>query len=96
MKVRLLSRANREFQEAADYLIEHSPPAARQFADVLEQSFQMLRDNPKMGKATGRQGTRVLILSTVPYKIFYKVEGDTIAIVSIFHSSRKPKDDNEI
>ncbi len=91
MKIRLTSRANREFQQAADFLIERNPSVARQFATTLELAFQNLRDNPKMGHKTDDETVRVLVLTSIPFKIFYEIDVDTITILSIFHSSRKPE-----
>ena len=32
----------------------------------------------------------ILVLSSIPYKIIYEIDGDTISILSIFHTSRNP------
>ncbi len=91
MKIRRAARANREFQEAADFLIERNPAAARAFAEAIDTAYRNLRDNPKLGRETDEPPTRQLVLSTFPYKIFYEIEGDTLVILSIFHTSRKPE-----
>ena len=91
MKLRVTTPARREYQEAANYLIEHSPPAARQFVEIIEAAFRNLRDNPNMGRKVDEKGVRALVLSSVPYKIFYRIDGDTIMVASIFHTSREPE-----
>ncbi len=90
MKIRLSSRANREFQLAADYLIESNPVAAREFGLALERLFTDLRLFPKLGYKTDVPGVRVKTLKRFRYKVFYEVHDDAIAILSIFHTSRDP------
>ncbi len=91
MKVVFSARANREFQEAADYLISENPTVARWFADALDNAFENLRQHPKLGRPTTDPLVRVITLSRFPYRIFYEIEGETIYILSIFHTSRRPE-----
>lgn len=92
MKLRFTERANREFAEAADYLVTDSPPAARLFADTLENVLALIRENPKIGRITVA-GVRVFVLTRFPYKIFCDIDGATITVLSIFHAARNPEDD---
>ncbi len=90
MKIRLSSEANHDIQQAADFLIARNPAAARQFVDTIDLAFKNLRDNPRMGRKTDDEPAYILVLSSIPYKIIYEIDGDTISILSIFHTSRNP------
>jgi len=95
MKIRFSAQANREFIEAADYLLEHNPIAAAKFADTLETAFAGLQQYPHMGRPTSNPPTRVLTLTRFPYRIFYEASGDDLYILSIFHTSQKPDELSE-
>ena len=92
MKLRRSARANREFAQAADYLIEQNPAAARRFAAAIELALRNIQEHPKIGTVTnaGSGQYRQYTLSNYPYKIFYRLESDTIFIISIFHTAQDP------
>ncbi len=90
MKLRLTTPALHEYREAAEFLIEKNPHAARVFSETMETAFQNLRANPKLGRTTDNPPVRQLVLSNFPYKLFYETRNDTIVILSIFHTSRNP------
>ncbi len=91
MIIRRTQRADQEFREAADFLIERNPAAARAFAEAIDGAYRNLLQNPKFGRLTDRSPVRQLVLSTFPYKIFYRIEDDALVILSIFHTSRNPE-----
>ena len=95
MRIRFSARANREFQQAADYLLQHDSAAARAFADVLEAALEAVRRHPDIGRPTSNPPTRVLTLTRFPYRIFYEVIAGDIAVLSIFHTGRKPDELSE-
>jgi toxin ParE1/3/4 len=43
-------------------------------------------------RASHREGVRVAPLGRYPYKIFYRVAGDTVEILHIHHAARQPWD----
>ena len=90
MRIQFSARANREFVEAADYLLEHKPEAAANFADMLEAALAGLQKYPQMGRLTSNPPSRVFTLSWLPYRIFYEAIGNDLYILSIFHTSQKP------
>ena len=90
--LKLTPRAAREFADAVDYLVAHSPAAAHQFADTIELAFENILTYPEIGNpTTARSGNyRQYTLTSFPYKIFYRVEGELILVASIFHTSQDP------
>lgn len=90
MNIRFSARANREFKQAADYLLEHDPISARRFADTLEATIAVLSKYPEIGRPTSDPSARVFTMPRFPYRIFYDAIGGDLVILSIFHTSRKP------
>ncbi len=90
MKIKLSPRADRDLEQAIDYLIAENPAVAGKFADVLDLSFSNLLDNPKIGRTTNMKDIRCLTITVFRYKIFYRVDGDLIIIEAIFHTSQNP------
>lgn len=90
MKIKLSPRADRDLEQAVDYLISKNPSAAHKFADVLELAFSNLTDNPHLGRATNMQDIRCLIITLFRYKIFYRIDGELIIVEAIFHTSQNP------
>ncbi len=91
MKLRLSSRAHREFEAAADYYIERNPDAARRFGATLEHLFQELQRFPRSGPLTDMPPVRVRVVRGFPYIVLYEVIDDTIAVLSVFHTAQDPE-----
>ena len=92
MKVRLSSRALREFSAAVEFYLEDGPAAARSFGDELEAAFRHLGRYPNLAAPTAAAGVRAKTLRRFPYRVFYEIGPHEIRVLSIFHTSRKPDD----
>ena len=53
--------------------------------DKIIKQISKIKDNPEIGKPTmyGRKGTRELYIP--PYRLSYKVEGETVYILALHH-----------
>jgi len=53
--------------------------------EKIIRQISKIKDNPKIGKPMkyGRKGTRELYIS--PFRLSYKVEGDTVYILALYH-----------
>ena len=53
--------------------------------EKIIKQISKIKDNPKIGKPMryGRKGTRELYIS--PFRLSYKVEGDIIYILALYH-----------
>ena len=90
MRVRLTSRARRELEHIGEFLIERSPATARGFIAALDGVFSRLQTMPYHGRPTTKPTVRRISMRGYPFKVFYRVVGDTIEVLSIFHTSRAP------
>lgn len=87
-EVRFSRRALADLAAIHAWLAERSPTAAGRVIAAIEASVALLADNPLMGRPEARGHGRILIVSRYRYVISYRVEGDTVEIVYVFHPSR--------
>jgi toxin ParE1/3/4 len=78
--------ANRNAE--AGYIAEDCPAAARCVVEIL-RGVDLLRKNPAMGRAGRVAGARELVVAETPYIIPYRVRGDAVEILRVFHAVRK-------
>lgn len=62
--------------------------ALDQVSKILQAS-KGLRDFPNLGRPWRRGGTRELVVPGGPFIVAYKVRGEVIEILRVFHGSRR-------
>jgi plasmid stabilization system protein ParE len=79
-----------EYDSAFDWYLERNPDAALKFdAEVGDALSQILRHPQRW--APGLIGTRRYLLRRFPFLVIYRERGqDTIQIIAIAHTSRRP------
>ncbi len=92
MKVRYTPRAFADREQIFDYLEQRSALGARNVIARIHAAIGRLADQPLSGYATDIEGVRVLFIGRHPYKVFYRVRNETIEILHIRHTSRRPLD----
>jgi toxin ParE1/3/4 len=55
----------------------------------IEESVTLLADHPELGRAGRVPGTRELVIPSTPYLIPYRVRGQRIDILRVFHGRRR-------
>lgn len=88
MKVRYTVRALQELTEAKDYLLERSPQAARRLASRVDQAVATISERPGAGRRGLVEGTFEVVLTNTRYILIYRLQGDDIEILSLFHTAR--------
>lgn len=72
------------------YIEQDNPAAARLVALHIIRSVEiLLPDNPEMGRPGRVPGTRELVIPKTPYIAPYRLVGNTIQILRVFHSARR-------
>jgi len=89
MRIRWLRKALRNLEEEASYIAKDDPRAARQVATRIFDAVDQLLEHPAAGRAGRVPGTRELIVRNTRYILPYRVRGDTIEILRLFHASRR-------
>jgi toxin ParE1/3/4 len=90
MRVSLSNEAQIDADAAVDWYIgEGAFIAADDFADALDQVFDLLSQFPEMGEP-GSLNTRTLTLHSFPYSLIYRLQSEAIRVIAVAHHSRRP------
>jgi toxin ParE1/3/4 len=85
-------RALADLEEIASYYTANASPAIaqsieRRFIAVIERICRLPEAAPRVSQ---RSTVRVVAVVRYPFRIFYRVRGDTIDILHIRHTSQRP------
>ncbi|MEL6505954.1 MAG: type II toxin-antitoxin system RelE/ParE family toxin [Pseudomonadota bacterium] len=90
MKIVSSARASREQIHNFDYLFSRSPKTARRFSQAVKTTLQQLSEHPESGQSFDGSAKRVIPLNGFPFLIYYRIDRDTLTILSIFHTAQDP------
>ena len=92
MRVEYSKRAVADIRQVAAYHTRFGSPAvAERIAARIQQVVVQITGSPLSGRSVvQRPGVRVVLLVNYRSKIFYRVAGETIRIIHIRHTSRRP------
>jgi plasmid stabilization system protein ParE len=94
MRARYTRTALVEIDQAVSYLLEHHPPGAATFADLIDDTVARLLDHPYSAEETEMRGVRRVYIRRFRYSIFYTMAEDEIIILHVRHASRHwPRED---
>jgi len=89
MRVRWLRQALRNLDDEANYVAAENPAAARIVVRRVLEAVAQLADQPSLGRPGRVPGTRELVVLKTRYIAPYRVRGQTIEILRVFHTSRR-------
>jgi len=89
VRVRWLRRALASLDAEAEYIAVDDPAAAGRVVPRVLRSVDLLRRNPALGRAGRVAGTRELVVAGTPYIVPYRVRGEAVEILRVFHAARK-------
>ena len=92
MRVRWLRTALRNLDAEAGYVAHDDPAAARLVVARVLAAVAMLADQPAVGRPGRVPGTRELVVLKTRYIVPYRVRGDAVEVLRVFHSSRRLPD----
>jgi plasmid stabilization system protein ParE len=90
MRLRYRAQALTDIDGIHRYLEERSPSCARSVLQAIFASIQLIAERPQSYQRTDDQDIRVHVVRRYRYKIFYSVAGDTVEIIHVRHTSRRP------
>ena len=94
MKLRISATAFAEIADVLSYIAKDNPSAAARVASQIDHTIQLISQFPELGRVKYRASVRMLpIRRYSQYLLFYVIDGDEIAIVSLRHARRRPWDD---
>jgi plasmid stabilization system protein ParE len=89
MRVRWLRKALRNLDDEASYIAVDDPNAARLVVARVLEAVATLEREPALGRPGRVPGTRELVVRKTRYLVPYRVRGDVIEILRVFHTSRR-------
>ena len=79
-----------DLKAIADYIEQdRSLAIANRITRTIYDSIQSLRINPYRGRPGRVEGTRELVVSSLPYFVVYRAFDERLLILSILHGAQK-------
>jgi toxin ParE1/3/4 len=88
-RIRWLRTALKNLDDEADYIARDNPQAAAALVKHVLDMVDALTEHPAIGRPGRVPGTRELIVTGTPYLIPYRVKGEAVEILRVFHGSRQ-------
>jgi len=92
MRVRWLQKALRNLDAEASYIAADDDAAARLVVARVLAAVDTLADLPSLGRPGRVPGTRELVVRKTRYIVPYRIRGETVEILRVFHASRRLPD----
>jgi plasmid stabilization system protein ParE len=89
MRVEWLRQALRNLDDEASYIATDDPVSARLVVQRVLEAVAQLADQPGLGRPGRVPGTRELVVLRTRYLVPYRVRGESIQILRVFHTSRR-------
>lgn len=70
---------------------QHNPQAALTTRDRIMASLKRLKQFPDSGRSWRVSGCREVVVPGVPYIVIYRIVGETIELLTVFHTSRETR-----
>jgi plasmid stabilization system protein ParE len=92
MRLRWLRKALRNLDDEATHTAADDGAAARLVVKRVLDAVSMLAEQPGLGRPGRVPGTRELVVAKTRYVVPYRVRGETVEILRVFHTSRRLPD----
>jgi toxin ParE1/3/4 len=89
VRVRWLRKALANLDAEGEYIAEDNPAAAGRLVQRILLAEDLLKENPAIGRPGRVAGTRELVAPDTPYIVPYRVRGDVVEILRVFHAARE-------
>jgi plasmid stabilization system protein ParE len=91
VNVRVTKRAQAQIDRAAVWSDENRDRAPEAFDEDLAEAFLLLSAEPGVGAPalrTHAHGVRRLHLARIRYQLYYRISGDQVAVLGLWHARR--------
>jgi addiction module RelE/StbE family toxin len=89
VKVRWLNAATRSLRLVHARIAYDNPQAAKAVVRRIESSVARLSSFPMSGRLGQVAETRELVVPGLPYIVIYRVSGESVDILRVFHTSQE-------
>lgn len=87
MKLAWRTTAERDLERTVEFYVPLNPTAAAKIEHRLRTAVEHLREFPRAGRIGRKVGTREVVITEYPYLIRYRIAGEQVQILRIFHTS---------
>jgi addiction module RelE/StbE family toxin len=89
MSLRWTKPALRDLEEIGDFIARDDAMAAAKTVATILDAAEALATHPHLGRAGRIAGTRELVVAQTPFVVPYRVIGDDVQILAVFHGARR-------
>jgi toxin ParE1/3/4 len=89
VRVNWLRAARANLIAVSEHISQDSPDAAARTVAAIVKAVGTLEHFPSSGRPGRISGTRELVVSGTPYIVPYRVRGDVVQLIRVFHAARK-------
>ncbi|PSJ63385.1 type II toxin-antitoxin system RelE/ParE family toxin [Kumtagia ephedrae] len=89
MKLKVLPRAVRDLAGIHAYIGADNEAAADAVAARIKKSLVLITLRPEIGRPTPQSRIREHSVPGLPYVLPYRVRGETVEVLRVFHTSRE-------
>ncbi len=89
MKIIWAQPARLDLLDIFNYIASESPKSARALLIEIKSRTVLLIDNPQMGRVGRVFGTRELVITGTQFILPYRIIGQQIQILAVFHGARQ-------
>jgi toxin ParE1/3/4 len=88
MKVVWTVPAVRDLETIGDYIARENPTAAERVIRRIRARTRTLASHAYLGRPGRVANTRELVVTSTPFIVAYRVMGDRVEVLAVFHSAR--------
>jgi toxin ParE1/3/4 len=89
VRVEWLRAALNNLDALAEYIAQDNPVAAEKTVAAIRLAVENLDRFPALGRPGRISSTRELVVSGTPYIVPYRVRGEVVQLIRVFHAARK-------
>jgi addiction module RelE/StbE family toxin len=89
MRVRWTTDAADDLEKISNYISQTRPETARRVAEAILEQIGGLDTFPNRGRHGRVEGTRELILRSLPFVAVYEVHEESVQILRILHGAQR-------
>ncbi len=89
LKIQETKLALANLDEIASSYEHQQPGLGYRFAIYYYNQLEILKSMPHIGRSGKIMGTRELLFQEFPYLVVYRVRGEIVQILRVFHQHRK-------
>ena len=82
-------RYSRRLEDIYERIATVNPAAAPRVIERIRTAVERLREFPAIGRPGRVGGTRELIVAGTPYIVPYRVKGERLELIAVFHGRQK-------